>query len=86
MIFQKQWPWDMKNGCIDMNIIKHNDIAFKVIASKPTYYFAKQIGEQPNAEFVDAFKQMLNSDTVIQSETHFIFCETIPDIDFEPVE
>lgn len=76
----------MKNGCIDMNIINHNDIAFKVIASKPTYYFAKQIGEQPNAEFVDAFKQMLKTDTVIQSETHFIFCETIPDVDFEMVE
>ena len=68
------------------NIIKHNDIVYRVIATKPFFRFAKRLDEQPNTEYVDLYKNWVGADTIIQSETHFMFCETIPDIDFEIVQ
>ena len=71
---------------MNANIIKHNDIAYRVIATKPFFRFAKRLDEHPNKEYVELYKDWLGADIIIQSETHFMFCETIPDVDFEIVE
>jgi len=68
------------------NIITHNDVAYKVLYQKPTYHFAKRFNEQPIREYLDMFKEWCGADIIIQSETHFIFVETIPDIDFEMID
>ena len=68
-----------------MTIIKHNDKAFGVLRQVPMHHFAERLDTQPNGEYVNMFKQWCGADTIIQSETHFMFCETIPDVEFENV-
>ena len=50
------------------------------------HHFAERLDTQPNGEYVNMFKQWCGADTIIQSETHFMFCETIPDVEFENVD
>lgn len=69
-----------------MTIIKHNDKAFGVLRQVPMHHFAERLDTQPNGEYVNMFKQWCGADTIIQSETHFVFCETIPDVEFENVD
>ena len=69
-----------------MEIIKHNDKAFGVLRQVPMHHFAERLDTQPNGEYVNMFKQWCGADTIIQSETHFMFCETIPDVEFENVD
>ena len=77
-----------------MTIIKHNDKAFGVLRQVPMHHFAERLDTQPNGEYVNMFKgeyvnmfkQWCGADTIIQSETHFMFCETIPDVEFENVD
>jgi hypothetical protein len=67
-------------------IITHNDVAYKVLYQKPNHHFAKRFDEPPRREYLDMFKEWCGADTIIQSETHFIFVQTIPDIDFEMID
>ena len=69
-----------------MTIIKHNDKAFGVLRQVPMHHFAERLDTQPNGEYVNMFKQWCGADTIIQSETHFMFCETLPDVEFENVD
>lgn len=69
-----------------MTIIKHNDKAFGVLRQVSMHHFAERFDSQPNGEYVNMFKQWCGADTIIQSETHFMFCETIPDVEFENVD
>ena len=65
------------------NIITHNDVAYRLIRQKPHHHFATRFDEPPRREYIDMFKEWCGADTVIQSDTHFMFVQTIPDVDFE---
>jgi hypothetical protein len=41
---------------------------------------------EPDPVKVENFKQFLGADTVLNSETHMMFCETIPDVEFEEIK
>jgi hypothetical protein len=69
-----------------MKIIKHNDKAYGVLRQVPMHHFANRIDTPPNGEYVNMFKEWCGADTIIQTDTHFMFCETIPDVDFETTE
>ena len=69
-----------------MNIIRHNDKAYGVLREVPMRRFAERIDTPPNAEYINLYKQWIGADTVIETGTHFMFCETIPDVDFEEIE
>jgi hypothetical protein len=68
------------------SVFKHGDAAYIIIAQKPIQHFAKIIGEAPNMEYVQLYMQSLGCDHVLRNEVHFMFCETIPDVDFEVIE
>jgi hypothetical protein len=69
-----------------MKIIKHNDKAYGVLRQVPMHHFANRIDTPPNGEYVNMFKEWCGADIIIQTDTHFMFCETIPDVDFETTE
>jgi hypothetical protein len=69
-----------------MKIIKHNDKAYGVLRQVPMHHFANRIDTSPNGEYVNMFKEWCGADIIIQTDTHFMFCETIPDVDFETTE
>ena len=69
-----------------MDIIRHNDKAYGVLRQVPMRRFAERLDTQPHGEYVNMYKQWCGADTVIQTDTHFMFCELIPDVDFEEIE
>ena len=69
-----------------MDIIRHNDKAYGVLRQVPMRRFAERLDTQPIGEYVNMYKQWCGADTVIQTDTHFMFCELIPDVDFEEIE
>jgi hypothetical protein len=67
-------------------VYRHGDAAYIIVKQTPIQHFAKLIGEEPNMEYVQLYMQSLGCDHVLRNETHFMFCETIPDVDFEVIE
>jgi hypothetical protein len=63
-------------------IVYVNDVAFKIIRSVPMHNFGK---DQPESEAVEEYKQHIGADAVLNSDTHFLFCETIPEVEFEDI-
>lgn len=68
------------------SVYKHNDAAYVVLDQKPISHFAKLLGEQPNMEHVQMYMQWRGADHVLRSETHFMFCETIKDAEYDEVD
>lgn len=68
------------------SIYMHGDNAYVIISQKPITYFAKTCDAVPNMEYVQLYMKWLRCDHVLNNQTHFMFCETIPNVDFEIVE
>jgi hypothetical protein len=68
-------------------VYKHNESAYVVLQEKAIHHFAKTMDDpNPNMEYVQMYMKWLGADHVLKTQSHFLFCETIPDIDFEIVE
>ena len=67
-------------------IYKHGDAAYVILCKKPISHFANKIGEQPDMEYVKMFMEWQRADHVLRSDTHFMFCETIQEIEYEVVD
>jgi hypothetical protein len=61
----------------------HGDNAYIIKDQKSIGYFAKRIDEAPNMEHVQLYMQWRECDHVLRNETHFMFCETIKDVEYE---
>jgi hypothetical protein len=68
------------------NIITHNDTAYHLLHQKPIHHFAERVDTNPRREYIEMFQQWCGADIVIQSETHFMFCETIPEANLDIVD
>lgn len=64
----------------------HGESAYIVLSQRPIYSFALKMDDEPNMEYVQEYMKWLGADHVLRTQTHFMFCETIPDIDFETIE
>jgi hypothetical protein len=63
-------------------LIKHGDVAYIVITEQPVEKFGK---EEPDMEYVKMYRDWLKSDHVLRTPTHFIFCETVQDVEWEDI-
>jgi hypothetical protein len=64
----------------------HGENAYHIVAEKPISYFAKTVEDRPNMEHVQMYMNWLRCDHVLNNQSNFMFCETIPIVDFEIVE
>jgi len=69
-----------------MQIQIHNDVAYKILRTQFISHFAPRLDEQPNMEYVQMYRDWVGADHVLRNSTHFLFCETIVDADFEIFE
>ena len=69
-----------------MQIQVHNGIAYQILRAKPISHFAPKLDEHPNMEYVQMFRDWVGADHVLRTPTHFLFCETIQDVEFEEIE
>jgi hypothetical protein len=65
-------------------LIKYNGYFYKFIRQIPLHQFTRKDGSII-PEVFNAWKSHLESDHVLKTQTHFIFCETIPDVEWEEV-
>jgi hypothetical protein len=63
-------------------LMKHGDNAYLLIRQLPIEKFGK---EEPNMEHVKVFRDWVKADHVLRTQTHFLFCETITDVEWEDV-
>lgn len=67
-------------------IHNHNGVAYQVIRTKPITYFAEKFDEQPVADYVNAYRAWVGADIILHTPTHFMFCKTIQDVEFEEIQ
>jgi hypothetical protein len=64
----------------------HGDVAYIVLDQRPIHHFASQVDAPPDMQYVQTYMQWCAADHVLRTQTHFMFCETITDCDFEITE
>ena len=67
-------------------VYKHGDAAYIILSQRPIYSFAATMDAEPDMNIVQEYMKWVGADHVLRSPTHFMFCETIPDVDFEIIE
>jgi hypothetical protein len=63
----------------------HNGNAYLILRRIPIGRFEIDHGPQ-NMERVKIFRDWIGADHVLKDQTHFLFCETIQDIEWEDLE
>jgi len=63
-------------------LYRHNDKLYVILRRLPHHSFTKKNGDIV-LEVVGMWKDYLGADHVLKDQTHFIFCETVPDIEWE---
>lgn len=66
-------------------VYKHGDHAYIVLDQKMIFAFAKTFDSEPDMEQVQEYMKWCGADHVLRSQTHFMFCETIPEVEFEDI-
>lgn len=62
----------------------HNNTPYKVHRRIPTHNFEKN--KELNLDYVKAWRDWLGCNHVLRDQTHFIFVETIDDVEFEELK
>ena len=60
-------------------IYRHNGEAYIIKRSVLIHHFAPSLSSPPNMEYVQLYRDWIRADHVLQTATHFLFCETISD-------
>ena len=59
----------------------HGEKAYFILRQAPFTKFE----DQPNMEYLKMYRDWVGADHVLKSQTHYLFCETIEDIEYEAV-
>lgn len=62
----------------------HNDKAYLILRRVPIHNVSDKQGNIIS-ELFNAWKEHLGADHVLKNSTHFMYCESIPDIEWEEV-
>lgn len=63
-------------------IYHHGEKSYVMMRKVPIYKF--RIDEHPeNMEWVKMYRDWLGADHVLRDQTHFMFCQTIEDVEWE---
>jgi hypothetical protein len=63
----------------------HNKEAYIVKRSVLIHHFAPSLDKDANMEYVQMYRNWVGADHVLRTPTHFLFCETVRDVDFEEI-
>lgn len=61
----------------------HGGVAYIVLEQRLIHHFCSSLESDPDMQYVQTYMNWCGADHVLRSQTHFMFCETISDIDFE---
>lgn len=66
-------------------IYTHGEKAYIVLKRVADFKFRVKLDMEPDMETVKEYRDWIGADHVLRDQTHFIFCQTIPDIEWEEV-
>jgi len=66
-------------------IYVHGEKAYIVLKRVADLKFRAKLDLEPDMEIVKEYRDWIGADHVLRDQTHFIFCETIPDIEYEEI-
>jgi hypothetical protein len=64
----------------------HNGTAYLILRKKSIDYFRNKLNDTINMEWVQEYMKWCGADHVLQDTSHYIFCETIDDVEFEEIK
>jgi hypothetical protein len=65
-------------------LYRYNDKVYVILRRMPHHNFSKKNGDLI-LETVSLWKKYLGADHVLKDQTHFIFCETVKDAEWEEI-
>jgi len=65
-------------------LYQHNGNTYLVLRELPHYSLTDRSGKVL-PELFNAWKAWLGADHVLKNKTHFIFCETVPEAEYEDI-
>ncbi len=65
-------------------LFKNGDDLYLIIRELPIYKLTDKDGNIKN-ELFNAWKEYLGADKVLKNQTHFMFCETVQELQCEPI-
>ena len=68
------------------SVYHHGGSAYVILRALPIDRFFKKNIEQPDMDKVKMFRDWCGADHVLRDNTHFMFCETIKDIEWEDLD
>ena len=66
-------------------VYNHNGESYIILDQVPTHHFSKTFQDPPNMDYVNLYMKWRGADHVLRTQTHFLFCETIEEIEFEEI-
>ena len=64
----------------------HGGKAYIVLRRTLSEKFHLKGSTEPDMEYVKTYRDWVGSDHVLRDQTHFLFCETIQDVEFEEIK
>lgn len=64
----------------------HGERAFLILRRVWEGHFFTKLDQTPNLDYVKMYRDWCGADHVLRDQTHFLFCETIPDVEVEEEE
>lgn len=62
----------------------HNGHAYLILKRTPEQHFYNK-QNNPQLEYIQMYRDWLGADHVLRDQSHYIFCETIQDVEFEEI-
>jgi len=66
-------------------LLKYNEKMYQLIRQMPTHQFTKKDGSIIGEKY-NAWKEWLGADHVFKTQTHFLFCSVVTDVEWEEVK
>ena len=67
------------------SVYSHNGESYIILDQVATHHFSKSYEEQPDMKYVNLYMKWCGADHVLKNQTHFLFCETIEEVEFEEI-
>ena len=65
-------------------VYSHNGNSYIVLDKKTIQHFCRTFTDGPDMEYVQLYMKWRGTDHVLRTDSHFLFCETIPDAEIIP--
>lgn len=64
-------------------VYSHGEKAYLILRRVWEGHFTLKLNQDPDMEYIKLYRDWVGADHVLRDQTHYLFCETIQDIEVE---